>query len=230
MLVSIIVPCHNEKKTIEKIINKINKIKIKKEILIIDDGSNDGTVEILKKKIINKVDRIIFNKINKGKGSAIKSGLNYIKGEIVIIQDADLEYDPSDYYKLLKPFKNSNIKVVYGSRVLGRNKSLFEFTLVKQFRIFGNFILTKISNMINRQNLTDAHTCYKVIETKTLKKLKIKENDFSFCPEVTTKLSNLGIKIREVPISYTGRDYKDGKKIGLKDAFFAIRTILKYKS
>ena len=133
MLVSIIVPCHNEKKTIEKIINKINKIKIKKEI-IIDDGSYDGTVEILK-KIIYKVKKIIFNKINRGKGSAIKAGLKHIKGDIVIIQDADLEYDPNDYYKLLKPFKNKNISVVYGSRVLGRRKRLFEFTLVKQFRI-----------------------------------------------------------------------------------------------
>ena len=229
MLISIIVPCYNEKNTIEKIIEKIYSIKIKKEIIIVDDGSKDGTAEILKRKIKSKAKKIIFHKKNMGKGAAIKSSLKFIKGEIVIIQDADLEYDPKDYHKLLRPFKNKSINVVYGSRVLGRKNSVFSYNLAKQFRIFGNHLLTSISNFLNKQSLTDAHTCYKILRKNIFLKLKIKENGFSFCPEVTTKLSNLGIKIIEVPISYNGRSYKEGKKIGFKDAYKAINTIFKYK-
>tara|TARA_A100001011_G_scaffold376853_2_gene439912 strand:- start:79 stop:771 length:693 start_codon:yes stop_codon:yes gene_type:complete len=229
MLVSIIVPCYNEKNTIEKIVNRIYSLNIKKEIIIVDDGSTDGTVNILRRKIRSKTKKIIFHNKNMGKGAAIKSSLKFIKGEIVIIQDADLEYDPKDYYKLLRPFKNKSINVVYGSRVLGRKKSIFSHNLAKQFRIFGNHLLTLISNILNNQNLTDAHTCYKILRKNIFLKLKIKENGFSFCPEVTTKLSNLGIKIIEVPISYNGRSYKEGKKIGFKDAYRAINTIFKYK-
>ena len=230
---SIIIPCFNEKKTILKVINQIKKIKkLKKQIILIDDGSYDGTKNIIKKKLYGKIDKVIFHKKNLGKGAAIKSSLKYIKGNLIIIQDADLEYDPRDYYKLIKPFLNKNTKVVYGSRVLGRKKKINLIDInnfPKNFRIFGNFVLTKISNIINGQSLTDVHTCYKIFKKDVFFKLKLQENGFSFCPEVTTKLANLSYNIKEVPINYYGREVKDGKKIRLKDAFSALKTILKYK-
>ena len=230
MLVSILIPCYNEKNTIEKLIIKVKKQKkIKKQIILIDDGSSDGTSKIIKSKLKKKVDKVIFHKKNLGKGSAIISAIKFIKGDIVIIQDADLEYEPSDYQKLLQPFKNKSTNVVYGSRVLGRKKSINKFTFEKKFRIFGNFILTKISNIINNQDLTDVHTCYKLIRKKLFLKLQLEEKNFSFCSEVTTKLSKLGENIIEIPIKYNGRSYHDGKKIGLKDAILTVITIFKYR-
>ncbi|MDC0915011.1 glycosyltransferase family 2 protein [Candidatus Pelagibacter sp.] len=230
---SIIIPCYNEKKTIIQIINQIKNLKrIKKQIILVDDGSNDGTRQLIKTKLKNKIDKMIFHKINKGKGAAIISAIKYIKGNLVIIQDADLEYNPKDYVKLIKPFSNNKIKVVYGSRVLGRKKNINIFDLnnfSKNFRIFGNFILTKISNFINNQSLTDVHTCYKVFKKDVFLKLKIAEKDFSFCPEVTTKLAKFSYKITEVPIIYNGREIKDGKKIRFTDAIKAFNTIIKYK-
>jgi len=230
---SIIIPCFNEKKSLLRLIAKIKKIKnIKKQIILVDDGSNDGTTEIIKKKLINKIDKIIFHKKNQGKGSAIKSAKKYIKGNFVIIQDADLEYYPTDYHKLLNKLKNKNLKVVYGSRVLGRTESLNFLSIKnfpKNFRIMGNYFLTFISNFINNQSLTDVHTCYKMFDKKIFLSLNIQEKGFSFCPEVTTKIAKLSYPIAEVPIKYNGREIKDGKKIRLKDAFIAIYTILKYR-
>ena len=228
MKVSIIIPCFNEKKTIKQLINKVNKIKIKKEIIIIDDGSFDGTATILQ-KIKKKYIKIIFKKKNEGKGSAIKKALKLIKGDIVLIQDADLEYNPNDYYKLVKPFNNKKIQAVYGSRVLNKKRYLLKNNFFKNFRVFANHLLTFISNVLNNQNLTDAHTCYKVFRCKLFLSLKIKENGFSFCPEVTTKISKLNIKIHEVPISYNGRTISEGKKIRFTDAIDALTTIIKYK-
>ena len=229
MLVTIIIPCYNEKNTIKEIIRKIlNQKNIKIQIIIVDDCSTDGTVEILKGEIKKYVSKIIFHQRNMGKGAAIKSAINHIQGDIIIIQDADLEYDPKDYQNLLKPFEDNNINVVYGSRVLGRDKSI-KFSLIQKYRIFGNYILTKISNIINNQKLTDAHTCYKIFRKELFIKLQLSENDFSFCPEVTTKLANLNQNIVEVPVSYNGREYKDGKKIRFSDAIIAINVIIKYK-
>ena len=230
---SIIIPCYNEKRTILKIINQIKNLKrIKKQIILVDDGSNDGTRQLIKKKLQNKIDKIIFHKINKGKGAAIISSLKYIKGNLVVIQDADLEYNPKDYVKLIKPFSNNRTQVVYGSRVLGRKKNINIFNLndfSKNFRIFGNFVLTKISNFVNNQSLTDVHTCYKIFRRDIFFKLKIAENDFSFCPEVTTKLAKFSYQITEIPINYNGREIKDGKKIRFTDAIRALNTIIKYK-
>ena len=229
MLITVIIPCYNENRTISKIIDKILSLKnLNLQIIVIDDCSTDGTREILKNEISERVDKIIYHNINKGKGAAIKSSVKSIKGDIILIQDADLEYDPMDYYNLLKPFKNENVKVVYGSRVLGRsieNKS----TLIQKYRIIGNYLLTKFSNLINNQKLTDAHTCYKVFDKDIFFKLNIKEDDFAFCPEVTTKLSNINQKIFEVPISYYGREYEDGKKIRFSDAIKAVKVIIEYK-
>jgi len=222
-------PCYNEKNTIKQIVNKILSLKnINIQIIIVDDCSTDGTKEILKNDIGNKVDKIIYHEINKGKGAAIKSAMSSIKGEIVLIQDADLEYDPNDYFNLLKPFSQNDVNVVYGSRVLGRNKNQ-KFNFFKNYRIFGNYLLTKMSNIINNQNITDAHTCYKVLRKDIFFKINLEEDDFSFCPEVTTKLSKINEKIIEVPISYTGRETKDGKKIRFKDAIKAFKTLIKYR-
>ena len=231
MLITIIVPCFNEERTIEKLILKINSLKkINKQIIVIDDGSTDRTRKIIKEKLMKKIDKVIFHKKNSGKGSAIISAIRFIRGQIVIIQDADLEYNPYDYYKLLKPFEENKNNVVYGSRVLGRRKKIFDHNLEKIYRIFGNFILTKISNIINNQNLTDAHTCYKVFRKKLFLKLKIEQKDFSFCAEVTTKISKLRENIIEVPIRYNGRTYKDGKKISFKDAILTLLAIIKHRS
>ena len=224
---SIIIPVYNETRTIEKILKKIIKLKLDKQIIIVDDNSTDGTkIKILKYK--NIVDKIIFHKTNLGKGAAIKSAQKFVKKEYVIIQDADLEYDPKDYKKLLNPFLKNKDQVVYGSRVLGKSRyKIKNFTSLS--RVFFNHLLTILSNFINRQNLTDAHTCYKVFPRNLFKKIKLCENRFAFCPEVTTKVSNLNISINEVPISYKGRSYEEGKKISYIDGIQAIIALFKYK-
>ena len=227
-MITVIIPCYNEIKTISIIIDKVYKQKLKKQIIVVDDFSTDGTREILKKKLKKKIDKIIFHNRNYGKGAAINSAKKFVKGNIIIIQDADLEYSPKDFNKLVKPIKEKEYKVVYGSRVLGKNR-YFENEFSSIFRVFANHILTIISNILNNQNLTDAHTCYKVFDTKIFKKIKLKEKGFSFCPEVTTKISLLNEKIKEVPISYKGRDYSEGKKINFKDGFIALKTLLKYR-
>ena len=224
---SIIIPVYNEKNTIEKLLNKIHKLRnIKKEIIVVDDASNDGSVNILRKNK-KKINKLIYHKKNLGKGAAIKSAQKFVKGNVVIIQDADLEYDPVDYYKLLR-FINKGYKVVYGSRVLGKNRYLLKnFSSV--IRIFFNHILTIISNFLNNQRLTDAHTCYKMFESDIFLKIMLEEKDFSFCPEITTKIGLLKIKIKEVPIKYSGRNYNEGKKIRLIDGIKAIITLFKYR-
>lgn len=228
-MLTIIIPIYNEINTIEKILDKIFKIDfISKEIILVDDGSTDGTKNLIQKKLSKKVTKVIYHEGNLGKGSAIKSAQKYINGDYVIIQDADLEYNPNDYYNLLKPIINRSFNVVYGSRVLGKNRyKLKNFTSI--FRIFANHMLTIISNLINNQNLTDAHTCYKVFKREIFKDIKLEEKGFSFCPEVTTKISNMNIDILEIPISYNGRDYKSGKKIKFIDAIDALITLIKYK-
>ena len=230
MKISIIIPVYNEKKTIIKLLTKVKRLKnINKQIIVIDDGSTDGSSELIKSRFNEKNVKLIFHKYNRGKGAAIKSAIKYIYGDIVLIQDADLEYDPNDYYKLLEPFKKTNVKVVYGSRVLKKKRYSIKKNFPTNFRVFANHVLTIFSNVINRQNLTDAHTCYKLFNSELFKKLQLSENDFAFCPEVTTKISNLNLSIFEVPISYNGRGYDEGKKIGINDAFRVFSVILKYK-
>jgi glycosyltransferase involved in cell wall biosynthesis len=229
MFISVIIPCFNEVATLEIIIDKILcQKKIIKQIILVNDGSNDGTKELIEEKLIRKVNIVIHHKKNKGKGSAIKSALKYAIGDIILIQDADLEYDPRDYNKLIRPILKKKFYVVYGSRVLNRNRYLSD-NFTSLYRIFFNHMLTLISNIINSQKLTDAHTCYKVFHRSVLKKIKLFENDFSFCPEITTKISNKKIKITEVSIRYNGRDYNEGKKIGFNDGIKAIYVLIKYK-
>ncbi len=226
--ISIIIPCFNEEKTLYKLISKIHRQGLPyKEIILVDDCSNDGTKKIIKNFKPSFVDKIYFHKKNKGKGACIKTAKKYLDGDIVIIQDADLEYDPRDYKKLILPILQKEYKVVYGSRVLGKNRyNVKNFSSI--YRIFFNHILTLFSNLINRQKLTDAHTCYKVFSRDIFDKINLQENGFSFCPEVTTKISNMGVKILELPITYKGRTFKEGKKIKFKDGFQAIYALLKY--
>ena len=230
---SVIIPCFNEKKTIEKILNKI-LLSLKTnnlqdyEIIIVDDCSKDGSREILKSKLENNNNiQVYFHNRNKGKGAAIKTAKKYITGDIVIIQDADLEYDPYDYAKLILPIINNEYKVVYGSRVLNKKRyNVKGFS--SKFRIFANHILTIISNFLNDQKLTDAHTCYKIFDKKIFDQIELEEDDFCFCPEVTSKISKLGLKIFEVPINYNGRKYSEGKKISTIDGFKALKALIKY--
>ena len=227
---SIIIPCFNEKKTIEKILARADQ-SLKKynilnyEILIVDDSSNDGTIEILKNLTKNDKIKVYFHEVNLGKGAAIHTGLKYATGDITMIQDADLEYDPLDYEKLLRPFFEANADIVYGSRFLGGGK----YVRIHFFWHFlANKILTFICNLFVNLNLSDMETGYKVFKTSALKSIKLKEQTFSFEPEVTIKLSKKKFKFFEVPITYNGRSYEEGKKIGLKDAFIALKTIIYY--
>ena len=227
---TVIIPCYNEVKTIDKIILKILKQNyIKKQIIIVDDHSLDGSLKKIF-KLRKNINKIILHKKNRGKGACIRSAMNYVKGDIVLIQDADLEYDPNDYKKLIAPIINGDRKVVYGSRVLGKSKKQLKKNFYKpDLRVLGNFILTKISNILNEQNLTDAHTCYKVFDAQLFKSIKLKENDFAFCPEITSILSKKRIDILELPIKYKGRSVEQGKKIKLKDAFRAFIVLFKHK-
>ncbi len=227
---SIIIPCYNEKDTIEIILKRIiQNLKNYKffnyEILIVDDCSKDGTIQILKKLVNDNKMIIHFHDENLGKGAAIQTALKNLTGDIVIIQDADLEYDPSDYHKLLTPFFEANADVVYGSRFLGGGK----YSRVHFFwHYLANKILTFICNLFTNLNLTDMETGYKVFKSSALKSISLKEKTFSFEPEVTIKLSKKKFKFFEVPITYNGRSYDEGKKIGLKDAFIALKTIILY--
>ena len=227
---SVIIPCYNEKNTIQEILNRIDKILkknefLKYEILIVDDFSNDGTKEILKNLSNNGKIQTYFHDANLGKGAAIQTALKYITGDIIIIQDADLEYDPFDYNKLLVPFFETNADIVYGSRFLGGGK----YVRIHFFwHYLANKILTFLCNLFINLNLTDMETGYKVFKASALKSINLKEKSFAFEPEVTIKLAKKSYKFFEVPITYNGRSYEEGKKIGLKDAFIALKTIILY--
>ena len=230
MKLTVIIPVYNEEKTIEKLINTINSLRFNFtiEIIVVDDCSNDRSRVIIN-SLGGKVDKVLFHKKNYGKGAAINSAKKFITGEYVIIQDADLEYNPNDYKKMLDFMVNNNLKAVYGSRVLNKNKYENSQNFSHIIRIWGNIFLTTFSNFINKQNLTDAHTCYKMFQRDLFMSLNLSEKGFSFCPEVNTKISNLNIEIKEVSIDYNGRTYDEGKKIKSIDALYAIIAILKYK-
>jgi glycosyltransferase involved in cell wall biosynthesis len=229
LLISIVIPVYNEEDSIKKILLKIKNIKnINKEIILIDDGSFDKTKSIIKNQCKGLYDKVIFLKKNFGKGYALRKGFEIANGDIIIVQDADLEYDPKDYLKLIKPIVSSKAEVVYGSRVLKGAKRTRPYSIDTLIRILANFFLTFLSNILNNQKLTDAHTCYKVFKKKLLSKITMKENGFNFCPEFTAKISFLGIKIIEVPVSYHGRTHEQGKKIFFIDGLKAIWAIFKY--
>jgi len=223
MRLSIIIPVYNEKKTIKDLIEKISLIDIPKEIIIVDDYSSDGTREILAEIESDEV-KVFYHERNMGKGAAVRSALKHVAGDIVIIQDADLEYDPRDYPALMKPIVEGRADVVYGSRFLGGPHRVLFF-----WHYVGNRIITTFSNMLSNLNLTDMETGYKAFKREVIQGLNLKANRFGFEPEVTMKLAKAKYRIYEVPISYWGRDYSEGKKITWKDGIAALFHIIRFR-
>jgi len=231
MKLSVVIPAYNEMATIEEIIKRIKAVNIPKEIVIVDDGSTDGTREFLEKledpEIIT-----FFHKRNYGKSHGVRTGIREATGEIIIIQDADLEYDPQDYYNLIKPILEGKTKVVYGTRFPRKvhHPSLAHpyFPLTNPF-YFANKILTTMANVLYGAKITDEPTCYKMFDAQLLKSLNLKSERFEFCPEVTAKVKKKGYSIYEVPISYNPRSVEEGKKINWKDGVEAIWTLVRYR-
>ena len=222
---SIIIPCYNEIGTVSKLISFVKESPVKeKEIILVDDGSTDGTTELIKTQLEQKVDKVIYHSKNMGKGAAIRSGLEQVTGEMVIIQDADLEYDPREYPKLMTPILEGKADVVYGSRFLGEGPHRVHFF----WHYVGNKFLTILSNMFTNLNLTDIETCYKIFRTDILKRIHIQQKGFGIEPEITAKMAKTKCRVYEVGISYYGRSYHEGKKINWKDGLKAIYCIIRY--
>lgn len=219
---SVIIPVHNELHTIEEALRRVQEVDLDKEIIVVDDHSSDGTREILRQITDNEV-RVVYHDENTGKGAAIRTALQYVTGDIIIIQDGDLEYDPSEYHKLIEPIVAGRASVVYGSRFLG------EITNMHFLNYIANKILALTASLLFFNWITDEGTCYKVFKADVLKSLDLKCTGFDFCPEVTAKVRKRGQKIVEVPISYHGRSTEDGKKIRWQDGLEAFLTLIKYR-
>lgn len=224
MKLSIVMPCYNEAATIEAIVEAVmNAPYDDKELIVVDDCSTDGTAEKLR-KLEPAVGKVIYHERNMGKGAALRTGIAAAAGDIIIIQDADLEYDPSEIAIVIKPILDGKADVVFGSRFLGGGAH----RVVYFWHMLGNKFLTTLSNMLTNITLTDMETCYKAFRSEAIKSIVIEENRFGFEPEITAKVAKMKLRIYEVGISYYGRTYEEGKKIGWKDGFSAIRCILKY--
>jgi glycosyltransferase involved in cell wall biosynthesis len=225
MKLSIIIPCYNEKDLLPELIALVKRAPVEdKEIILVDDGSTDGTTGIIKAGLEKEVDKVVYHGWNQGKGAAIRSGLEQATGEIVLIQDADLEYDPNEYPKLIAPIVQGKADVVYGSRFSGEGPHRVHLF----WHYVGNRLLTLLSNMFSNLHLTDMETCYKVFRAEVFKSIKVEENGFGIEPEITVKLGKKRCRVYEVGISYYGRSYDEGKKITWKDGFKAVFVILKY--
>ncbi|HAF15273.1 MAG TPA: glycosyl transferase [Blastocatellia bacterium] len=225
MKVSIVIPCYNEKNTIAKIVEAVRSAPVEnKEIIVIDDGSNDGTQTLLREKLSGAVDQIIYHPTNRGKGAALRTGFEAASGDIILIQDADLEYSPEEYPLLLEPIISGKADAVFGSRFMGGRPHRVLFF----WHMAGNRFLTLLSNMFTNLNLTDIETGYKAFEASLIKSIKIEEDRFGVEPEIIAKLARTGCRIYEVGISYSGRTYAEGKKINWTDGVRAIYAILKY--
>ena len=225
MKLSIVIPCYNEVQTIEQVVRAVKDSPVpEKEIIIVDDCSKDGTRELLENQLASEVNQVIYHTKNQGKGAALRTGIAHATGDIVIIQDADLEYDPQEYPLIIEPIIKDKADVVFGSRFQGGRPH----RVVYYWHMVGNVFLTTLSNMFTNINLTDMETCYKAFRREIIQSIPIEENRFGFEPEITAKVAKTGCRIYEVGISYYGRTYQEGKKIGWKDGFRAIYCILKY--
>jgi glycosyltransferase involved in cell wall biosynthesis len=225
MRLSVIIPCYNELKTLRQIIETVRQAPYPdKEIVLVDDCSTDGTRELIRNELGVFVDKVIYHDVNRGKGAALASGIQAATGDVLIIQDADLEYDPNEYPQVIEPIMQGKADVVFGSRFVG---SAPHRVLYFWHRV-GNGMLTLLSNMFTNLNLTDMETCYKAFRREVIQSIEIKENRFGFEPEITAKVARLGCRIYEVGISYYGRTYAEGKKINWRDGVRAIYCILKY--
>lgn len=221
---SIVIPVYNEKNTLNTLLTRVEAVDYEKEIVLVDDCSTDGTREIVENYKNKKEYTVVMHQYNRGKGAALRTGFAEASGDIIIIQDADLEYDPKDYGKLLEPILDGRADVVYGSRFLGGPHRVLFF-----WHYLGNMALTLLSNIMTNLNLTDMETCYKVFSRQVLDSIDLKCNRFGFEPEFTSKVAKQKFRIYEVPISYSGRDYTEGKKIGWKDGVAAIWFIIRFR-
>jgi glycosyltransferase involved in cell wall biosynthesis len=225
MKLSVVIPCYNERNTIEQIIAAVRSSPVPSlEIIVVDDFSTDGTTELLRQKLSSLVERIIYHQANRGKGAALRSGFRAATGDIVIVQDADLEYDPTDYAKLIDPIVSHSADVVFGSRFMGAQAH----RVLYFWHMIGNKFLTLLSNMLTNLNLTDMETGYKAFRREVIQSIEIEEDRFGFEPEITAKVARRGLVIYEVGISYHGRTYAEGKKTGWRDGVWAVYAILKY--